>query len=569
MDLQRLLVGGLFFAILVSALLTAPLSLFLLWLYRRAVLRGMNVVVGARSAAQPPDPKAAPALPLQITDMTLTSRPAAAVGADLLDREVTRSLRRLMLAYTAAGLGFAAVFAAASSIQAGGGFYPIRFLVLMVNYSWPIVFALSLLAALGWRDRLEMAALYLILATLLGVIGYLGSVDQDPWSLVVLWLIGSGPTTLLLIASLARRIRAVGPMVLAFLTAGMIGATVLTAAVGSSDPTMRGLVDSFGSVGLGAVEIFVCINLAGFVLLGVAGWGLLRVLGRRYRLKRLSDQSLTLDAVWLMFAVTNSILLATEGWMWILTALVAFGAYKLILWLALAWLVRPAVAATQRRPMLLLLRVFSLGPRSLRLFDALTKYWLRAGPIVLIAGPDLVTGIVEPPEFLDFVGGHVSRRFVQGEEDLAHRLAQLDTGPDPDGRYRVSDFFCRADTWQMTMQQLAVRSDAVLMDLRSFSPTNQGCLYELGQLLDAVSLPQVLLIVDATTDVAFLKESLQSLWQGVSAGSPNRRLREPEVRLFEAKSGVGAEVRTLLRLLFGQAQAQGVTLDLTSTPSAG
>ena len=373
----------------------------------------------------------------------------------------------------------------------------------------------------------------------------------DLLDLVGLWLTSNGLATLLMLAFLTRRIRSVGPLVLVFMVAAVTGTVVLINGVGNSEQAARGLVDVFSVVGLGGVAVFICLDLAGFVLLGVVGWGLLHLLGRRYRLKNLSDQSLTIDAMWLLFAVANSMLLTAEGWKWIFTSLVAFGIYKLILWGAFTWFLRPAVADRQP-PTLLVLRVFSLGPRSLRLFDALVKYWLRVGPIGLIAGPDLVTGIVEPPEFLDFVGGRVSRSFVQGRDDLEQRLAQFDTRPDPDGRYRVNGFFCRADTWQMTMRQLAARSDTVLMDLRSFSPSNQGCLYELGQLLNGVSLPQVLLIVDATTDLAFLKSTLQDLWRLVPADSPNRSLQDPEVRLYEVRSGTGAEVRTLLSLLSAQ-----------------
>ena len=340
-----------------------------------------------------------------------------------------------------------------------------------------------------------------------------------------------------------------GPLVLAFMIAGVTGTILLTKIIGGSSATAQGLARI-----LGGMEAFIFILLAGFVILGVAGWGLLRLIGRRYRQKRMSDQALTFDAMWLIFAIANSIVLAPRDWRWLMIGLVAFGIYKLILWAAFTWYVKPAPAGRQN-PTLLLLRVFSLGPRSLRLFDALAKHWLRAGPMVLIAGPDLVTGIVEPPEFLDFVGGRVSRRFVQGRDDLERRLAQLDARPDPDGRYRVNEFYCRSDTWQMTMRQLAANSDAVLMDLRSFSQSNQGCLYELGQLLDGVPLPQVLLIVDATTDQAFLQDKLQSLWGSVAADSPNRSSLDPEVRLYEVHSGTGAEARTLLNLLYGQVRS--------------
>lgn len=313
------------------------------------------------------------------------------------------------------------------------------------------------------------------------------------------------------------------------------------------------VVDVALLAGLSAPQALICLSLAGFVPLAVAAWWLLHLLGRRYRLKRLSDQSLTLDAMWLLFAVGFSLILGAQNWPLLFMGAVAFVVYKVILGVALRWLVRQAITDVPP-PTLLVLRVFSLGPRSLNLFDALSRYWLRAGPIVLIAGPDLVTGIVEPPEFLEFMGGRVSRHFVQNRDDLEQRLAQLDTQPDPDGRYRVSDFFCRADTWQMTMQQLAARSDTVLMDLRSFSPTNQGCLFELEQLLAIVPLSQVLLLVDGTTDRAFLAGALQDLWRNVPADSPNRGLVDPELRLFEAHgAGTGAEARVLLGLLLAQA----------------
>jgi hypothetical protein len=233
-----------------------------------------------------------------------------------------------------------------------------------------------------------------------------------------------------------------------------------------------------------------------------------------------------------------------------LTSVLAFVAYKLVVRVGFAVLIKPP-ADDAERPMLLLLRVFSLGQRSERLFDALSKQWLQVGSMGLISGPDLVTAIVKPHEFLDFVGGRLSRQFVQGEADLEERLSRFDTQPDPDGRHRVNDFFCHVDTWQMTMRRLAARSDVVLMDLRSFSPANHGCIYELEQLLGSVPLGDVVLVVDDTTDGPFLAQTLQTLWQKVPADSPNRGLGAPHVRLFQVSSGTPEEVRALLSCLFG------------------
>lgn len=103
----------------------------------------------------------------------------------------------------------------------------------------------------------------------------------------------------------------------------------------------------------------------------------------------------------------------------------------------------------------------------------------------MIAGPDLVT-TVEPHEFLDFVRGRIGRQFVSNAADVEQRLSALVKMPDPDGRYRISEFFCHNDTRQMTMERLAASRDVVLMDLRGFSPRNQGCIYELGRLLDGI-----------------------------------------------------------------------------------
>ena len=285
----------------------------------------------------------------------------------------------------------------------------------------------------------------------------------------------------------------------------------------------------------------------GMILLGMAvfaglGWPLLRRIGRRYEAKRFSDQSITLDSLFLLFAVVQSIGLAFEGAPWILTGLVAFAAYKSAARLGFGATRRPVIAPRT----LLLLRVFRLGKRSERLFDKLRRHWQQLGGICMIAGPDLVTATVEPHEFLEFLSGRLGRRFVAGSGDLERRIAAMDTAADPDGRYRISEFFCRTDTWQMTMERLARVSDAVLMDLRSFSPANQGCVFELGRLLDGVELSRVVFVVDETTDLAFLETMLQTLWARLGLDSPNRRATAPAARIFHIREQSEAALAALL-----------------------
>ena len=98
---------------------------------------------------------------------------------------------------------------------------------------------------------------------------------------------------------------------------------------------------------------------------------------------------------------------------WILTALVAFAAWKAAT--LLGFRLTRGHAGPPRTPLLL---VFRLGKRSEQLFDKLRRYWQSAGSISMIAGPDLVTTTVEPHEFLEFVSGRLGRQFVGGTPDL-------------------------------------------------------------------------------------------------------------------------------------------------------
>jgi hypothetical protein len=250
------------------------------------------------------------------------------------------------------------------------------------------------------------------------------------------------------------------------------------------------------------------------------------------------------DTIFVLFGIIASVDLVFEHWMWIATGLVALIAYKVVARIGFRFLPK-----TPSPKGLLLLRVFALGKRSQPLFDAMRKAWLRGGAIAMIAGPDLVTSAVEPHEFLGFLAGKLGRTFVGDDTDLARRVAAMDSRPDPDGRYRVAEFFCRADTWQPTMRRLVAESDAVVMDLRSFSPSNRGCVYELGRLLDAIDLGRVVFVIDKSTDRSFLEATLRQQWSSLAAESPNRSAAEATARFFEVHGTTSAETRALVGYL--------------------
>lgn len=550
MDLTTALTGMLPFIVLVSAVVTAIVSALLLWLYRRAVVRSMS---GSAGSTPPVSWADVPVDRNKTAELIITT-----VGADnpvtgrgpAVYQSTSASLRRLGIVYMMAGLAYAFVLSLPWMLTAGGDFPLTRLLWLIVCYAWPTAVTLVLVTTTTPRQTIMVASVYFGLVILIGGIALARNAGLGLKELVFFWLFANGAATLLLAAFLTRRIRAVGPLVLAFMVAGVTGALLTVALAGSNDALLRAIVNVGGAFGLGATALFALLHLLGFALFGLFGWWLLGWLGRAYLAKRMSDQSLTGDALWLSFAVLQSITLVFEGWAWIFTGVVAFGVYKVITLLGFARITTRGSAGSGAPPSLLLLRVFALGSRSERLFDGLKKRWLRAGSIGMIAGPDLVTSTVEPHEFLDFVGGRLSRQFIESEADMSQRMDQRDLHPDPDGRYRINEFFCRQDTWQMTMRRLAAASDVVLMDLRSFSPGNQGCLWELQQLLNGTPLEQVLFVVDETTDQPFLEDKLQTLWGRVSADSPNRAQQSPVVRLFWSPPSMSRAADALVKRLF-------------------
>ena len=94
-------------------------------------------------------------------------------------------------------------------------------------------------------------------------------------------------------------------------------------------------------------------------------------------------------------------------------------------------------------------------------------------------------------------------------------VERLDLEPDRDGRYRVNELCCQADTWQAAVVELMDRADVVLMDLSKFTVRRAGCTFELQQLAARLDNRRLVLLTDDTTDHALLTAN-------VNPGSPPR-----------------------------------------------
>ena len=93
------------------------------------------------------------------------------------------------------------------------------------------------------------------------------------------------------------------------------------------------------------------------------------------------------------------------------------------------------------------------------------------------------------------------------------------------------------------------RTDVVLMDLRCFSYSNDGCIFEIQELLNAVPPQRVIFVTDTTSDKNFFAEVLQDSWRTLPPDSPNREVSISKFGLFEIRSAAHDEVAALLRRL--------------------
>jgi hypothetical protein len=524
------LTGKLPFYLLLAAALTFPIALAVLRLYARAVRRSMRQAHGGvpAPADRAPLPSArtgGAASVATLYDLSSTVDPCS----NRLFAQLIREPRRAACVYAVAGFAYGGAMAASQLLADSLEILPLRFLFLAWIFSWPVVLSIGIVAATTRRAKVTTVTGYALVLIAIGVIGISRSPDLTWAQIVLSWALYNLPPTVLLVLFLSPRIRAVGPLILTFMFLALIGSDVALTTVGAQRRLLSAVLHATSFVGLGGAGAFVAIIVAGFLIFAVLGWAALLWIGRRYRAKKISDESVTVDAIWLLFTMVHSVNLVLGRPLWTFGALAAFGAYKTITRIGFWWLRRRSEPDAGKAPTLLVLRSFSIGSASERLFDALGHHWRRVGSMQMIAGIDLVSRTLEPHEFLDFVSGRLSRRFVDDEKSLQLRMRERDVAPDRDLRFRVNEFFCYDDTWKMVLSRLVHESDAVIMDLRGFSRQNSGCVFELHELTRLVPLARVVFVTDRRTDEELLAEALGAgrvgiFRLGILSGSRMRRL---------------------------------------------
>lgn len=566
---------------LAASFLTLIASAVLVWRYRGTVARLMSTHAGEAGQRIAGDVQTGRDVSPLPQDSALGAAPRVSFprgdsSAERLFRRVMSEPRRHACKYAIGGALFALIvgsagFVAFSQTQFNplrAAAHPLQLVFLFWTLAWPVVLTTNVVAVTSRRNRwLNVLAYFVGLAGLGGLLALIpteapsqfGNVSLPAWSgespvrLAGKWIAFNLAPTLLIVVFRYRRMRAVTPLVMSFTTivcAGVLG--VIAAAFFHLDLSLRVMASLAEPLGVSAATAWIGYLLLlctlACALFAAPGWLLLVWLRNRYQRKSVSDQSLAIDSLWLLFAAFYAVMLANAGPGWALFVLLAFVVFKIAVRMGDNWL-GSRRDSRELEPALLVLRVFALGNRSEILFESVTKHWRHVGNVNLIAGTDLALSTVAPHQFLAFVSGSLDRLFIRNEAAVERSLAGRDRRRDADGRFRINDYFCHADTWRALLAGLIKSTDVVLMDLRSLAPGNAGCIFEIKALLNAMPLEQVVFVVDDTTDRALLEQTWQDALRELRSDSPNKGSRSPSLQSFELGALGYRELHALLRRL--------------------
>jgi hypothetical protein len=526
--MMDLLPGEIGYVFMISVLDAALLSWLALRWYRRSVFTLMrrrdSVPIDLHDQDASDVASSAPdsaTLPAQLTFL-MNDGPAPVGAAGTRSGWMLAAHRgRVVMAYGAGAALYSLVVTIAMMAVAGAQRPIPAWFAVWWAHGWLIVPTLITVLVLERTSAMALAAVYVVAGSVLVSIVTLanqvvhGRYNSAPLTNMygIVELIGVTALFPLCLVMLTawRRIRGVMPLALA--------GTVLFGL--ASIFFRQALIDAFNEahfrtalLDLSAAGSADITNYGLFMLValpvGWMAWHVLQRIAGLFARKRFSDVQLVVDCWWVTVAaaVIASDLIVALGASGIAAGVAAFAVYRL----SVAGVLRRVSARPARPTRLLLLRVFGYQARTESLFDGVAQRWRFRGPVCLIAGVDLAARTADPGDMLALLGGRLPSQYIASDDQVLERVGRLDELPDPDGRFRVNKLFCHDDTWRSTLQGLLDTSDVVLMDLRSFSAQNAGCIFELEQLVSRVPTDRIVLVCDGSTDLGLLEDTLGNAW---------------------------------------------------------
>ncbi len=484
-DLAGMVLLGFFLAVMLAPVV--------LWRYHRRVQQLMSMGAPERQEQVPPaashsSPLVMPAPGVDALLKTVDARAHIAYRATLVAAGVFAMCSALVITF--AGMFFESADIRSVEAWAGHALYAV---IVCVGAVAPI----ALLQSPNKRVR---ALLLVPFALLIGLIVEDVWLDQTMPLGERFALLGAGTlgVAILYLALIGRRLRNVVP-VLSLYLATLLGALYVAGV----------LIEVLEPCDFEYVDwVITCVGIAAVWGITRAGLGLLGRLTQAYEDKAFSESQLQMG----LWFVIVALVLATDTtpdddevmfsrWSLgiALAAILAVLAYVRALRLQRDWAQPQAM---------LLLRVFSSHRGTTQLLDDVTHRWSFIGPIHLVAGPDLARQYLEPHELLLFLRRRVREQFILSHEDLSRRLNQLEDTADPDGRFRINEFFCQDDTWQLTVDRLVERAPVILLDLRGFNSARAGTAFEVALLARKGALGRTVFLQDRHTDTQAVDAAL-------------------------------------------------------------
>jgi hypothetical protein len=154
---------------------------------------------------------------------------------------------------------------------------------------------------------------------------------------------------------------------------------------------------------------------------------------------------------------------------------------------------------------------------------------------------------------------------VRTRAQLDERLRAFRYTPAWDGIYPFHSILCGDGVWKLAIDSFMAHADLVAMNLCGFSRSNQGCVYELGLLTDRMPTDRVLYLIDDSTDLDFLLETLQQTWDTMPTASPNHIECPAPVTFYKIRLSNPDDMQNMVRLFFKMASQPAAHHDIVQS----
>jgi len=422
-----------------------------------------------------------------------------------------------------------------SNYLQGGSIVMMTAFYLFLCVCFPLLFVTYTLKPSGNDFFGKLLKIYFLLHIMFIVYFLFRSKPSDVFGILYLFLMNIGPTLIFFWLNSRTTIKAIAPFMFPVIFIGslfiMLGVTLLMgnqAALENVFNTFFVFLDALNIHGLTNVTLYsvVFILFMGFAILG------LLLLRGTYNSKNINGQILLIDCLWLTQVIFMTSMPYNDHRA-ITYAFLILLVYKIVQLVMMKLLGQNAHAGSHQQ--LLVLRVFSLGKESEKLFGYVASNWLSKGYIKLIAGFDLTNSLVDIDDLLTYLSGGIRKRFCLSETLIIENVNKIDKLPDIDGRYRVNEMYCNNSTWKTVLDKLLPGTNRILMDLRGFSAANKGCIHEIQQIIYSVPMEKVLFVSDSKglQHGADMYTIMKIAWETIPASSPNYANTETVFCVFE------------------------------------